>query len=99
MSAPSKQHETGRKNDRLFAVNVKHTNSERSATPLRLPEQRLLRARGSLDKGQTSRSVGCDQAFFLWPPKHNEADSTMIVWSRFAVDVRRLQVMEDDQVR
>jgi len=64
MSAPSKQHETGRKIDRLFAVHVKHTNSERSATPLRLPEQRLLRARGSLDKGETSRSVGCDQALF-----------------------------------
>jgi hypothetical protein len=38
MLAPSKQHETGRKIDRLFAVNVKHMNSERSVTPLRLLE-------------------------------------------------------------
>jgi hypothetical protein len=35
----------------LFAVDVKHMSLEKSFTPLRLPEQRLLRARGSLDKG------------------------------------------------
>jgi hypothetical protein len=38
MSAPSKQHETGHKIDRLFAVDVKHMSPERSFTPLRLPE-------------------------------------------------------------
>ena len=40
--------------DHLFAVDVKHMSPERSFTPLRLPGQRLLRARGSLDKGRSA---------------------------------------------
>jgi hypothetical protein len=57
MSAPSKQHETGREIDHLFAVDVKHMSPERSFTPLRLPEQRLLRLEEASIR-ETSRSVG-----------------------------------------